>query len=215
MPAAGKHKFIRLCECNFNRSSRSLKEETHYPANKSRRPTFLTQFPFRTCSVETIHLVAVELSKPPPLRTMSLLCFPRQWGEVLGDREGSCGGILGQELELRKEEHNKEVLLGSGVRLQSVVGWCVVGTCESPLKPPPPHPSNLFWLQKRPKRQSSHLQIRSCPAGKKMREGRNQWSCINLLTANVLHILILDPFTTAFQTNSIVLLDPTYLVPLY
>lgn len=49
-------------------------------------------------------------------------------------------------------------------------------------------------------RQNRHLQCRSCSGGRK-KEAGNQWSCINLLTANVLHILILDPFPAIPQTN--------------
>lgn len=56
----------------------------------------------------------------------------------------------------------------------------------------------VFFLtpekKKRPVRQNCHLQCRSCPEGGKKEKGsQNQWSCINLLTANVLYILILDP----------------------
>ncbi len=56
-------------------------------------------------------------------------------------------------------------------------------------------------------RQNCHLQCRSCPGGRK-KEAGNQWSCINLLTANVLHILILDPFPAAPQTNHHCALGP-------
>lgn len=89
--------------------------------------------------------------------------------------------------------------LGRVGRLWSVEGLCVVGTPDLPRSIPPP-PSNLFWLQKRPKQQNCHLQCRSCPWGRKKEVG-NQWSCINLLTANVLHILILDPFPAVPQAN--------------
>lgn len=152
-----------------------------------------------------MHLGAAELSKPPPHRTMSLLCFPQEWGEVLGDCRGSCGGILGQGRGLEKEERSSGFVffvfffLGRVGRLWSVEGLCVVGTPDLPRSIPPP-PSNLFWLQKRPKQQNCHLQCRSCPWGRKKEVG-NQWSCINLLTANVLHILILDPFPAVPQAN--------------
>lgn len=36
---------------------------------------------------------------------------------------------------------------------------------------------------------------------RKEKRTKNQWSCISLLTANVLHILILDPFPAVPQTN--------------
>lgn len=64
----------------------------------------------------------------------------------------------------------------------------------------PLHPPLFSDSRKRPMRQNLHLQCRSCPGGRKKRS-RNQWSCINLLTANVLHILILDPFPAVPQTN--------------
>lgn len=51
------------------------------------------------------------------------------------------------------------------------------------------------------------MQIMSRRKGKKEKEARNQWSCINLLTANVLDILILDPFP---RQTAIVPLGPTF-----
>lgn len=66
----------------------------------------------------------------------------------------------------------------------------------SRLNPPPIFSDS----RKRPMRQNCYLQCRSCPGGRK-KEAGNQWSCINLLTANVLHILILDPFPAVPQTN--------------
>lgn len=82
------------------------------------------------------------------------------------------------------------------MRLWSVEGLCVVGTPDLPLSTPPIFSDS----RKRPMRQNCHLQCRSCPGGRK-KEAGNQWSCINLLTANVLHILILDPFPAIPQTN--------------
>lgn len=61
--------------------------------------------------------------------------------------------------------------------------------CGNPRSPPPAQPhlplQSFLTPEKRPMRQNCHLQCRSCPGGRK-KEAGNQWSCINLLTANVL-----------------------------
>lgn len=98
------------------------------------------------------------------------------------------------------------VFLGRGGEVMSLEkGLCVVGTPDLPL-------SELFLTLE--KGQCDRTAI--CNAdhvqeeGKKEKEARNQWSCINLLTANVLDILILDPFP---RQTAIVPLGPTFFSP--
>lgn len=75
-----------------------------------------------------------------------------------------------------------------------------MGTSISPLNLILPHSPRSFLA---PEKASATelafaMQIMS---RRKKKEGGNQWSCINLLPANVLGILILDPFPAIPETN--------------
>lgn len=71
--------------------------------------------------------------------------------------------------------------------------------CGNPRSSHPP--STLHSFLTPVKGQCDRTSICNADHVRKEKRSRNQWSCINLLTANVLHILILDPFPAIPQTN--------------
>lgn len=207
MSAAGKHNYA-IMRMWFQQSCWSLKEESHYltttEENQLSPLSFLwgLQRNNTPSSGGVVQVYSPQNNEPVVLSSVARRSPGRLQRQLWWDP-----GIRARTRE-------------GGAQQRGFIGeQCEVTECSGPVCcgnlwiPAHPHLLPPIFSDSR-KGQSDRAAI--CNADHvQEKEARNQWSCINLLTANVLYILILDPFPTIFWTNSIVLLDSTFLALLY